>query len=47
MYTLNSLTLWVTKKISWPTVVYAWKQRPVAVAGYAGSYHVGPCDLNI
>lgn len=45
MYLWNLLTLWVAGKIDWHSVVYALRERPIAVAGRGGSYHVDPVDL--
>lgn len=46
MYVLNLLTLWCASKIDFHTVVHALKNRPIAVAGRGGSYHVDPIDPN-
>jgi hypothetical protein len=46
MYVLNLLSLWVARKITWATVRYAMKSRPVAVAGRGGSYQVDAYDPN-
>lgn len=45
-YTFNVLSLWCTRKIDLRTVLYALKNRPSAVAGRGGSYHVDPIDPN-
>lgn len=44
MYTWNLLSLWAGRKITWPTVIYALKSQPIAVAGRDGSYHIDPHD---
>ena len=46
MYVLNVLSLWCARKIDFHTVVHALKNRPIAVAGRGGSYHVDPIDPN-
>ena len=46
MYLLNVMTLWCTRKINMRTVVHALRNRPSAVAGRGGSYHVDPLDPN-
>lgn len=46
MYVLNVLSLWYARKIDFRTVVHALKNRPIAVAGRGGSYHVDPIDPN-
>lgn len=38
-YTLNLLQLWITTKIGWREVIYAYKSRPTYVAG-KGGYHL-------
>ena len=45
MYTWNLLMLWLTRKITWATVIYAMKSRPIAVAGRGGSFHVDPREI--
>lgn len=42
MYLLNVLQLWVTRKITFQTVLRALESRPIAVAGLGGSYVVDP-----
>lgn len=42
MYLLNVLQLWVTRKITFQTVLHALECRPIAVAGRGGSYIVDP-----
>lgn len=46
VYVLNVLSLWYARKIDFRTVVHALKNRPIAVAGRGGSYHVDPIDFN-
>lgn len=46
MYALNVLKLWCAGKIDFRTVVHALRNRPIAVAGRGGSYHVDPIDPN-
>ncbi len=46
MYVFNVLRLWVSRKIDAPTVVFALRERPAAIAGRGGSYHVDPIDPN-
>lgn len=46
MYIINVLQLWYTRRIDFRTAVYAMRERPIAVAGREGSYHVDPIDPN-
>lgn len=46
MYTVNVLRLWFTQKIDFRTLTFALRERPDAIAGKGGSYHVGPHDPN-
>lgn len=43
-YAWNLLSLWVSRKIGWPTVWMAMRRRPMAVFGKGGAYHVDPFD---
>lgn len=45
-YAWNLLCLWVKQKISWQTLCWAYRARPIAVCGRGGSYHVDPFDPN-
>jgi hypothetical protein len=40
MYAWNVFKLWATRKINWPTAIYALKERPIAVCGRDGAYQV-------
>lgn len=41
-YSWNLLVLWASRKISWETLSWAFRDRPVAVCGRGGSYCVDP-----
>ena len=45
-YFSNVLALLVLREITLRTFVYALRERPMAVAGIKGSYHVDPQDPN-
>jgi hypothetical protein len=46
-YAWNLLGLWVNRKIGTRTFCMAMWQRPMAVCGKGGSYHVDPFDPNV
>ena len=46
MYTMNVLSLWLSGKVDFRTVIHALRHRPSGVAGRGGSYHVDPIDPN-
>ena len=41
-YAFNVVSLWATRKISFQTVLYALREKPIAVAGRGGGYIVEP-----
>lgn len=41
-YAFNVATLFLQQKITWQTLRYALRERPVAVAGRRGGYIVDP-----
>ena len=45
-YISNALGLLVRRQITLRTFWYALRERPMAVAGIKGSYHVDPQDPN-
>ena len=45
-YFSNALGLLVRRQITLSTFWYALRERPMAVAGIKGSYHVDPQDPN-
>lgn len=46
VYVFNVLSIWFARKIDIRTVIYAVRNRPSAVAGRGGLYHVDPIDPN-
>ena len=41
-YTLNALSLWVRRQITFQTMIYGLRKRPVLLAGHSGAYVVDP-----
>ena len=37
-YLKRLVALWISRRITWPTLVYALKERPYAVCGRGGSF---------
>lgn len=46
MYCMNAFSLWVEGKIDFSTLLYVLRERPDAVAGRGGAYHVALTDPN-
>lgn len=46
MYVINAIHLWFKRRIDWRTLLYALRERPIAVAGKGGYYQVDPVDLH-
>lgn len=46
-YAVNLLSLWIGRKIDWRTVGMAMRERPMAVCGTGGAYHVATLDPNV
>lgn len=45
-YVFNAFSLWLARKIDLQTLLHALRNRPAAVAGRGGSYHIDPIDPN-
>jgi hypothetical protein len=41
-YLRNLTHLYLTKRIAWSTVLYAIRERPIAIAGRQGAWIVDP-----
>ena len=41
-YTINALSLWMRREISFQTMMYGLRERPVLLAGTTGAYVVDP-----
>ncbi|RZU28966.1 hypothetical protein BDD14_6552 [Edaphobacter modestus] len=46
-YCMTAFALWLRRRISFRTMCWALRERPLAVCGRGGSFQVDPVELNL